>query len=241
MFAAAQGWSVVDEVFEDVGFSVAPLDRPGLQRLLDFVRQGGADRILIHRLDRLSRKVRDCVGLFDEFRRLNLYLVIVTAPELGQAAQDHSLLNIMASFAEFEREVIAGRIADARAELKTEARRIAGAVPFGYHADPRTKQLVANTREAEIIRGCSKMPASESGPLRLPRTRTNCVIAPRRTGGGVRSRWLRPIGSSRPLIFTSPGAYAHDEISQLSERVDYLEYDPRRDEFTIYLLQNPEH
>ena len=152
MFAAAQGWSIVDEVFDDVGFSGATLDRPALQRLLAFVRQGGADRVIIHRLDRLSRNVRDGVRLFDEFRHLNLDLVIVTAPELGHVAQDHFLLNIMASFAEFEREMIAGRIADARAVLKAKARRIAGAVSFGYDADPRTKQLVPNARAAEVIR-----------------------------------------------------------------------------------------
>jgi site-specific DNA recombinase len=152
VFAAAQGWSIVDEVFDDVGFSGATLDRPALQRLLAFVRQGGADRVIIHRLDRLSRNVRDGVRLFDEFRHLNLDLVIVTAPELGHVAQDHFLLNIMASFAEFEREMIAGRIADARAVLKAKARRIAGAVSFGYDADPRTKQLVPNARAAEVIR-----------------------------------------------------------------------------------------
>ncbi|MBL8173187.1 MAG: recombinase family protein [Bryobacterales bacterium] len=152
VFAAAQGWSVVDEAFDDVGFSGATLDRPGLQKLLAFVRQVGADRILIHRLDRLSRNVRDCVGLLDEFRRLKLDLVIVTAPELGHAAQDHFLLNIMASFAEFEREMIAGRIAEARAALKTQARRIAGAVPFGYDADARTKQLVPGRNHSMDVR-----------------------------------------------------------------------------------------
>jgi hypothetical protein len=78
--------------------------------------------------------------------------VIVTAPELGHAAQDHFLLNIMASFAEFEREMIAGRIADARARLKAERRRLAGAVPFGYTADPRTRQLVVQPAETDVVR-----------------------------------------------------------------------------------------
>jgi DNA invertase Pin-like site-specific DNA recombinase len=170
VFAAAQGWSVVDEAFDDVGFSGATLDRPGLQRLLAFVRQAGADRILIHRLDRLSRNVRDCVGLFDEFRRLNLNLVIVTAPELGHAAQDHFLLNIMASFAEFEREMIAGRIAEARAALTTKARRIAGALPFGFDADPRTKQLVPNPREAEVIRWMFEEAVAGRRPAEIAKT-----------------------------------------------------------------------
>lgn len=107
-YAAAQGWSVVDEQFEDMGFSGATMDRPGIQRLLAYLREHGAERILVHRLDRLSRRVGDCVELFEEFRRHQADLVIVTAPELGHAAQDHFLLKIMASFAEFEREMIEG-------------------------------------------------------------------------------------------------------------------------------------
>lgn len=106
----------------------------------------------MHRLDRLSRRVGDCVELFEEFRRRQADLVIVTAPELGHAAQDHFLLNIMASFAEFECEMIAGRIAEARARLKPERRRLAGGVPFGYRTDPRTRQFVPNEAEAEVVR-----------------------------------------------------------------------------------------
>src|ERR1017187_4502820 len=101
------GWTLLTERFDDNGYSGATLDRPALNRLLMSVRRGQIDRILIHRLDRLSRGVRDCVALFDELRRLEVALVIVTAPDLGDSAQDSFMLNIMASFAEFERELIA--------------------------------------------------------------------------------------------------------------------------------------
>ncbi len=151
VYAASQGW-IVEDYFEDLGFSGATLDRPGLQKLLRVVRHFGTDRILVHRVDRLSRDLRDSVKLLDEFRGLGADLVIVTASELGHAAQDHFLLNIMASFAEFEREMIAARIADARARLKSERRRLAGAVPFGYTADPHTKQLVVQPGEADAVR-----------------------------------------------------------------------------------------
>lgn len=130
----------------------ASLDRPGLNRLLSLTRRGSVDQILVHRLDRLSRSVRHCVALLDELRRLEVGLVVVTAPELGHSAQDHFMLNIMASFAEFERELIAARIADSRARLKARHLRFAGGVPFGYDSDRLTKQLVPNEEEAEIIR-----------------------------------------------------------------------------------------
>jgi DNA invertase Pin-like site-specific DNA recombinase len=178
VFAASQGWIVENFRFDDVGFSGATLDRPGLQRILAFLREDGADHILVHRLDRLSRRVADCVKLFDEFRRLHVNLVIVTVPELGNAAQDHFLLNIMASFAEFEREMIAGRIAEARARLKWERKRLAGAVPYGYNANPRTKQFEPAPAEAEVVRwmfaeaAAGKRPSEIAGEANTNQHRT---------------------------------------------------------------------
>ena len=78
--------------------------------------------------------------------------MIVTAPELGCAAQDNLVFNILASFAQFEREMIASRIAETRAQLKARGRRIAGAVPYGYDADPQTKQLVINKNESGLVK-----------------------------------------------------------------------------------------
>lgn len=146
------GWTLLPERFDDEGYSGASLDRPALSRLLAHIRHGAVDQVLIHRFDRLSRDVRDCVTLLDEIRRLEVGLVVVTAPELGHSAQDNFLLNIMASFAEFEREMIAGRIADSRARLKARRLRFAGGVPFGYDADARTKQFIPNETEAAIVR-----------------------------------------------------------------------------------------
>ncbi len=116
--------------------------------------------------------------LFDEFRRLHLNLVIVTAPELDNAAQDHFLLNIMASFAEFEREMIAGRIAEARARLKWERKRLAGAVPYGCNANPRTKQFEPAPAEAEVVRwvfaeaAAGKRPSEIAGEANTNQHRT---------------------------------------------------------------------
>jgi DNA invertase Pin-like site-specific DNA recombinase len=146
------GWTLVTERFDDDGYSGANADRPALNLLLTLVRRGQIDRILIHRLDRLSRNVRDCVTLLDELRRLEVALVIVTAPELGDSAQDVFMLNIMASFAEFERELIAARIAESRARLKARHLRFAGGVPFGYDSNRRTRQLVPNEEEGAVVR-----------------------------------------------------------------------------------------
>ncbi len=144
------GWTLLPEHFDDHGYFGASLDRPGLNHLLPLIRRGGVDQILVHRLDRLSRSVRHCVTLLDELRRLDVGLVVVTAPELGDSAQDNFMQNVMASFAEFERELIAARTADARARLKARRLRFAGGVPFEYDSDRRTRQLVPNAGEAAV-------------------------------------------------------------------------------------------
>jgi DNA invertase Pin-like site-specific DNA recombinase len=148
----ALGWVLIAERFDDEGYSGATLGRPALDRLLAHVSRGLVDRVIVHRLDRLSRSLRDCAKLLHEFRRLEVGLIVVTAPELGYSAQDSFMLNILASFAEFEREMIAARIADTRERLKERHLRFAGGVPFGYDADRRSKQLAPNEEESAVVK-----------------------------------------------------------------------------------------
>ncbi len=147
----ALGLELIAERFDDEGYSGTTLDRPAFQRLLDVIRSGGIDRLVIYRLDRLSRNLRHFVTLFEELRAHNVTLDIVTAQGLGTAALDKLMLTVLASFAEFERDLAASRIAEGRARLKAHGRRIAGAVPFGYEADPRTKQLGVCNEEAQAV------------------------------------------------------------------------------------------
>jgi DNA invertase Pin-like site-specific DNA recombinase len=148
----ALGWVLIPERFDDEGYSGATADRPALDRLLARVSRGLVDQVIVHRLDRLSRSLRGWVKLLHEFRQVDVALVVVTAPELGYSAQDSFMLNILASFAEFEREMIAARIADTRARLKQRHLRFAGGVPFGYDADRRSKQLVPNKGESAVVK-----------------------------------------------------------------------------------------
>jgi len=129
------------------------------------VREHGVDQVVVHRFDRLARSLIGYVRLLEEFRKHRVSLFIVTAPELGSTAHDHLIFNILASFAEFEREMIASRIADARARLKAKGRRVAGAVPYGYDGDPRTKQLVVNPNEAPAVKWMFGTAAEGKRPL----------------------------------------------------------------------------
>jgi len=153
------GWRWIEERFDDEGYSGATLDRPALQRLLEKVRRGEIDRVLVYSLDRLSRNVIDGLQLLQEFRQRGVALVVATYPELGSAAQDNLIINILSVFAEFERELIRNRIAKVRAALKRQGKRVGGAVPFGYDADPVTKQLVVNPEEGRRVRAMFEMAA----------------------------------------------------------------------------------
>ena len=156
------------------------------------MRDRWVDRVVIHRLDRLARSVFACSDLLREFRKFGVGLVVVTAPELGGSAQDGFMLNILASFAEFERELIAGRIADSRARLKARGLRIAGALPFGYDADPRSKQLKPNAGESAIVKWMFEQAAAGQTPAEIAdganangwRTKKTTARRTARTRGG---------------------------------------------------------
>ncbi|HUK17492.1 MAG TPA: recombinase family protein [Bryobacteraceae bacterium] len=141
-FAKSRGYQILDERFDDEGHSGASLDRPALQRLLTLIRSRRIAAVVVHRLDRLSRRVLDCATLTKDFQESGVRLLVTAMPELSRGAAGSLVLNLLSSFAEFEREMILSRIEDTRARLIAHHRRIAGRTPFGYVADPRTKQLV---------------------------------------------------------------------------------------------------
>lgn len=163
-------WTWVGERFDDVGLSGAKTDRPALQRLMKLVESGGVEKVVVYRLDRLTRSLRDSLDILDAFQRHEVELLIATSPELGSAATDKFLLNMMASFAEFERDLIRSRLADARAAVRSRGRRLAGAVPFGYDADPRTKQLVLNPEEARRVEAIFQLAADGVRPSDIATT-----------------------------------------------------------------------
>lgn len=103
---ASQGWLFGGLRYDDEGQSGESLERPGLQRLFADIEAGRIDRLVIHRLDRLSRKVVHFASLLEKLRKRRIGLTIVTQPELGISANDALMFNLLSSFAEFERELI---------------------------------------------------------------------------------------------------------------------------------------
>lgn len=147
-----EGWVYNGQRYDDVASSSETLDRPGLKKLFQHIREGKVQRVVVLRLDRLSRRIEDCTRLLQDLHDLKVPLTIIKQPELGTSANDALLLNLMASFAEFEQQTTRDRLADARASLKQRGRRVAGVVPYGYDADAVTKQLLVAESEADRVR-----------------------------------------------------------------------------------------
>ncbi len=147
---AGKNWVVIDEHFDDPGFSASTTDRPALQRLLAAVDAGRVDLIVAYRLDRLSRSLSDFMRLMDRLRAAGVEFVSVTESFSTDNAVGRLTMGLLATFAEFERATIADRTRDKMAGARRRGRWTGGIPVLGY--DVRDKKLVINEPEAAMIR-----------------------------------------------------------------------------------------
>jgi len=145
-----EGWLAIDEEFRDPGFSAGTLDRPALQKLLSLVERGEIDIIVVYKIDRLSRSITDFAKLVELFGEHGVSFVSVTQSINTSDAMGKLLLNVLMSFAQFERENTAERIRDKIAASKKRGMWMGGPLPFGYAS--RNRQLVQKQSEARIVR-----------------------------------------------------------------------------------------
>ena len=146
----AAGWSAIREGYDDGGVSGSTLDRPGLKRLLADVEAGLIDVIVVYKIDRLSRSLMDFAKLVEIFERNQVTFVSVTQAFNTTTSMGRLTLNILLSFAQFEREVIGERIRDKVAASRKRGMWMGGYVPMGY--DVRDSKLVINQAEAATVR-----------------------------------------------------------------------------------------
>jgi site-specific DNA recombinase len=146
----AEGWSTIREPYDDGGFSGGTLDRPGLKRIIQDVEAGLIDVIVVYKIDRLSRSLMDFARLVEIFDRNQVTFVSVTQSFNTTTSMGRLTLNILLSFAQFEREVIGERIRDKVAASRKRGMWMGGYVPLGY--DVRDRKLVINESEAATVR-----------------------------------------------------------------------------------------
>lgn len=145
-----RGWTQAPDVYEDGGYGGGTLNRPGLTQLLEAVEQGLVDVIVIYKLDRLTRSLSDFIRLIDLFDQDGVTFVSVTQSFDTQDSLGRLVLNILLTFAQFEREMLSDRIRDKAHALRRAGRWIGGAAPYGY--DLVERRLVVNEAEAAKVR-----------------------------------------------------------------------------------------
>ncbi len=141
---------LVPERYDDGGFTGGNLDRPALQRLLVDIGRGEVDVIVVYKIDRLSRSLMDFAKLVRSFDAHGVTFVSVTQSFNTTTSMGRLTLNILLSFAQFEREVIGERIRDKFAASRARGMWMGGTVPLGY--DVRDRKLVVNATEATVVR-----------------------------------------------------------------------------------------
>jgi len=147
---AHEGWRLVCNRYDDGAFSGASLDRPALQNLLDDVRAGKIDIIVVYKVDRLTRSLADFAKLVELFDQHAVSFVSVTQSFNTTSSMGRLTLNVLLSFAQFEREVIGERVRDKIAASKRKGLWVGGPVPLGYRCVD--KKLVIVPGEAETVR-----------------------------------------------------------------------------------------
>src|SRR5580692_11516803 len=151
---AHAGWTPLRAKYDDGGFSGGDTDRPALQRLLEDVQAGKIDVIVVYKVDRLTRSLADFAKLVELFDKHKVSFVSVTQAFNTTTSMGRLTLNVLLSFAQFEREVTGERIRDKIAASKAKGMWMGGAMPLGYDrpTDPATRALVVNEAEAEQVR-----------------------------------------------------------------------------------------
>jgi DNA invertase Pin-like site-specific DNA recombinase len=145
-----EGWVLVPDGYDDGGFSGGTLERPALRRLLADIEAGRVDVIVVYKIDRLSRSLMDFAKLVEVFDRKGVTFVSVTQSFNTTTSMGRLTLNILLSFAQFEREVIGERIRDKFAASRKKGMWMGGWAPLGY--DIKDRKLVVNETEAAAVR-----------------------------------------------------------------------------------------
>jgi site-specific DNA recombinase len=145
-----EGWTAIDQGYDDGGFSGGNTNRPSLKRMLADVEDGRIDVVVVYKIDRLSRSLSDFAKIVDLFDARGVTFVSVTQQFNTTTSMGRLMLNVLLSFAQFEREVTGERIRDKIAASKAKGMWMGGTPPLGY--DVKDRKLIVNEAEAGLVR-----------------------------------------------------------------------------------------
>jgi DNA invertase Pin-like site-specific DNA recombinase len=147
---AEEGWKLLPQSYDDGGYSGGNMDRPALEHLLRDIDQRAIDIVVVYKVDRLTRSLSDFARVVERFEARGVSFVSVTQAFNTTSSMGRLTLNVLLSFAQFEREVTGERIRDKIAASKAKGLWMGGNLPLGY--DPKGRTLVINPQEAETVR-----------------------------------------------------------------------------------------
>jgi site-specific DNA recombinase len=151
------GWTLIPNHYDDGGFSGGSMDRPALQQLLDDIEAHRVDCVVVYKVDRLSRSLLDFARLMDSFDQRSVSFVSVTQQFNTTTSLGRLTLNILLSFAQFEREIISERTRDKMSAARRKGKWVGGTPVLGYDVDPRGGRLLVNEKEARRVREIFKL------------------------------------------------------------------------------------
>lgn len=167
-----EGWELLPDYYDDGGISGGHLDRPALQKLMQAVDEKHIDQIVVYKIDRLTRSLADFAKLVDRLDAAETSFVSVTQSFNTATSMGRLTLNMLLSFAQFEREVTAERIRDKIAASKRKGMWMGGSVPLGYQPDGRTLKI--DEEEAETVKTIFEI-YSNTGNLRDLKTKAQTL------------------------------------------------------------------
>ena len=146
---ASLGWKVLPQPYNDPAFSGGNLDRPALKKLLADIEAGKVDVVVVYKIDRLTRSLADFAKLVEAFDAKSISFVAVTQQFNTTTSMGRLTLNVLLSFAQFERELSSERVRDKIAASRAKGKWTGGSVPLGY--DVKDKKLIPNPKERETV------------------------------------------------------------------------------------------
>jgi len=194
-----EGWTPVRTVYDDGGFSGGNLDRPGLKALLADIEAGRIDVVVVYKVDRLTRSLTDFARIVETFDRKGVSFVSITQAFNTTTSMGRLTLNVLLSFAQFEREVTSERIRDKIAASKAKGIWMGGMPALGY--DIGQRKLVINEAEAQTVRHIFQRYLEVSG--------VNALTAELASQGIVSKRWTTRAGVTLGGHPISRGALFH--------------------------------
>ncbi len=165
----SEGWVCLPDRYDDGGFSGGSMERPALKRLLEDSAAGKFQAVVVNRVDRISRSILDFVRIMETFEKYGVAFVSTTQQFNTSSSMGRLVLNILLSFAQFEREMIAERTRDKMSAARRRGKWTGGLPVLGYDVDPRGGRLVVNLEEAQQVREIFQLYLKKGSILRVAR------------------------------------------------------------------------